>query len=245
MKADPFRQLRLLDLQAIDTRVAQLAHSRQVLPQHAEIADLEGHARTLDDELVRVRTAAGDLEREVAKAEADVQLVRDRAERDRQRLDAGVGTSKDLMGLQHEIATLARRQSELEDIELEVMERSEALQSDLAELTAGRDRLTERLDAAVAARDAALAEIDAEETEVVAPRADIAAECGEALVVLYERVRARSGTGAAALRARRCGGCQLELNNIELGRIKAAPSDEVIRCEECSRILVRTHESGL
>ncbi len=158
MKADPFRQLRLLDLQALDTRLAQLAHSRKVLPQHAEIAELEGHAKTLDDELVRVRTAVGDVEREVAKAEADVQLVRDRAERDRSRLDAGVGTSKDLLGLQHELETLARRQSELEDIELEVMERAEALQSDLSELTAGRERLTERMDGLVAARDAAVAE---------------------------------------------------------------------------------------
>jgi predicted nucleic acid-binding Zn-ribbon protein len=245
VKADPFRQLRLLDLQALDTRLAQLAHSRKVLPQHAEIADLEGHAKTLDDELVRVRTAVGDVEREVAKAEADVQLVRDRAERDRSRLEAGVGTSKDLMGLQHELETLARRQSELEDIELEVMERAEALQSDLAELTAGRARLTERMDALVAARDAALADLDAEAEQVGAPRAGIVQECGAELVALYERIRANSGTGAAALRARRCGGCQLELNNIELGRIKNAPSDEVVRCEECSRILVRTHESGL
>lgn len=245
MKADPFRQLRLLDLQALDTRLGQIAHSRTSLPQHAEIAELEGHAKTLDDELVRVRTAAGDVEREVAKAEADVQLVRDRAERDRSRLDAGVGTSKDLMGLQHELETLARRQSELEDIELEVMERAEALQSDLAELTAGRDRLTERMDGLVAARDAALADLDAEATTVGGPRADLVAECGEELVALYEKVRTNRGTGAAALRARRCEGCQLELNNIELGRIKAAPSDEVIRCEECSRILVRTPESGL
>ena len=206
MKADPFRQLRLLDLQALDTRLGQIAHSRKALPQHAEIAELEGHAKTLDDELVRVRTAVGDDEREVAKAEADVQLVRDRAERDRSRLEAGVGTSKDLLGLQHELETLARRQSELEDVELEVIERAEALQSVLAELTAGRERLTERLDGVVAARDAALADLDADETRVVAPRADLVAECGEELVALYERIRANSGTGAAALRARRCGG---------------------------------------
>lgn len=245
VKADPARQLRLLDLQALDTKLAQLQHARRTLPVHAEIADLEGKAKVLDDEIVRVRTAHGDVQREVAKAEADVQLVRDRAARDQQRLDAGVGTSKDLMGLQHEIESLAKRQSALEDVELEVMERAEAIESDLAELTAGRARLTERLDALIADRDAAIGALDAEESEVAGPREGIVEEVGADLLAVYEKLRANTGIGAAALRARRCGACQLELNNIELGRIKAAPADDVLRCEECSRILVRTPESGL
>ena len=53
MKADPARQSQLLDLQTIDTRLSQIDHARRTLPQHAEIADLEGKARLLDDQLVR------------------------------------------------------------------------------------------------------------------------------------------------------------------------------------------------
>lgn len=245
MKAEPTRQLRLLDLQALDTRLAQIRHARTSLPVLAEIADLEGKARVLDDEIVRVRTAHGDVQREVAKAEADVQLVRDRAARDQQRLDAGVGTSKDLLGIQHELQSLARRQSELEEVELEVMERAEALESDLRELTAGRDRLTERLDALAAERDSALAALATDEDQVAAPRDGLVAEVGEDLIALYDRIRRTSGTGAAALRQRRCEGCRLELNATEMNRIKGAPEDDVLRCEECSRILVRTPESGL
>ncbi|KGN34574.1 hypothetical protein N802_00285 [Knoellia sinensis KCTC 19936] len=245
MKADPARQAKLLDLQALDTRLSQIAHARKNLPQHAEIADLEGKARLLDDQLVRSRTELGDVQREVTKADADVQQVRARATRDQERLDSGVGTAKDLTAIQHELESLGRRQAELEDVELEIMERAEAIQSDVSELERGRGELTDRLTALETARDERLAELDAEAAQIEAPRDDLVADVGADLVALYDKIRATSVTGAAALRQRRCGGCQLELNPVELRTIKDAPEDEVLRHEECRRILVRTPESGL
>ena len=246
MNAESARQLRLLDLQAIDTRLDQIVHARSHLPQLAELADLQGKARLIDDQLVRSRTELGDVQREVAKAESDVQLVRDRAARDQARLDTGTGSAKDLQAIQHELTSLARRQGELEDIELEVMERAEAAESDVAELERGRGELTERLTALEAARDEAFARLDAEAAEIGAPRSTVAEEVGADLVTLYEKIRlSNGGTGAAALHQRRCGGCQLELNPVEIQRIRSAPEDEVLRCEECRRLLVRTAESGL
>lgn len=246
LKADPSRQWRLLDLQAIDTRLDQIEHARKSLPEHARLADLETKAEGLDSLLVRARTELGDIQREVAKAEADVQLVRDRAARDQARLDAGTGSAKDLQAIQHELTSLLRRQSELEDVELEVMERAEDAESAVTQLDAERATLTEQLTAAQEARDAALADLEAEAVKVAAPRADIVAGVGDDLVALYEKIRAQSGgLGAAPLRQRRCGGCQLELNNVDMNRIKAAAADELLRCEECRRILVRTAESGL
>lgn len=210
------------------------------------LGELEEKAKALDSLLVRARTELGDVQREVAKAEADVQLVRDRSARDQSRLDSGTGTAKDLQAIQHELESLARRQSELEDVELEVMERAEDAESAATQLTAERETLAAQIDEATAERDQALRELDAETTRVGAPRADIVAGVGDDLVALYEKIRAHSGgLGAAPLRQRRCGGCQLELNNVEVNRIKAAPADEVLRCEECRRILVRTAESGL
>ena len=195
---------------------------------------------------MRAQTALGDVQREVAKAEADVQLVRDRSARDQSRLDSGTGSAKDLQAISHELQSLARRQAELEDVELEVMERAEAAEAEVARLDAERSAVGTELDEATRARDTALAELDTEMRQVASPRADIVAGVGEDLVALYEKIRANSGgLGAAALRQRRCGGCQLELNNVDMSRIKAAAEDEVLRCEECRRILVRTAESGL
>lgn len=246
LKADPSRQWRLLDLQGIDTRLDQIAHASKNLPEHAKVAALEEKTQGLDSLLVRARTELHDIQREVAKAEADVQLVRERAARNQARLDAGTGTAKDLQALQHELTSLARRQSELEDVELEVMERAEDSESAVAQLDVQRAALAGELEQLTAARDAALADLDAEAERVRRPRADTVAGVGEDLVGLYEKIRATSGgLAAAALRQRRCGGCQLELNNVDMNRIKAAPENEVLRCEECRRILVRTAESGL
>ena len=245
MKAEPARQLRLLDLQAIDTRLQQIAHARKNVPQFAELADLQGKAGLLDDQLIRSRTALDDVQREVAKAEADVQQVRDRAARDQARLDSGTGTAKDLQAITHELQSPARRQSDLEDIELEVMERAEAHAHDVAELERGRAELGERIAGVEATLTARLAELDAEAASVAGPRSTIVGEVGEDLVTLYDKIRTTAGIGAAPLSRRRCGGCQLELNATDLTRIRAAAPDEVVRCEECRRILVRTDESGL
>ncbi len=244
--ADPTRQARLIEVQVLDTRLDQIEHARATLPQLKQLAELTTHSDSLDADLALARTALSDVEREVAKAEADVQLVRDRAARDQARLDAGTGTAKDLQAIQHELVSLARRQGELEDLELEVMERAETLEARVAELAAERSHLDGQLLEVTASRDAAVATFGQEEASVRETRARLAPEVGEDLLALYAKIRTSAGgVGAAELRQRRCGGCQLELNQVDLARIKAAPPDEVLRCEECRRVLVRTAESGL
>ncbi|NAZ75648.1 hypothetical protein GTQ99_09480 [Kineococcus sp. T13] len=245
-KAPAIDQQRLLDLQAVDTRLAQLAHRRATLPELKELTALEAERRRTADVLVAARTLVGDVERQVAKAEADVAQVRDRAARNTRRLESGTGSAKDLQGLQHELESLARRQGVLEDEELVFMERLEQVQFAAAELATTDGELAEQIADVSARRDAALAEIAAEETAVLARRQAIAMGVDDALVALYEKVRApRGGVGAAALRARRCEGCRLELNASDIATLRAAASDEVLFCEECGRILVRTDESGL
>ena len=247
MRADAAAQLRLLDLQALDTVLGQLAHRRRSVPQVAELAALDTRAGELRDHEVAVRTAVSDLEREMTKAEADVAQVRERIGRDQAMLDAGsVASARQLEDLQREIGNLARRVSDLEDAELEVMEKLEDAQSRAAAASAAVAELAEAKVAAQRARDAAFADIDAEVDRVQGERARVAPEIPADLVALYDKIRASSGgIGAAPLHRGRCQGCQLTLTPADLGRIRAEPADEVIRCEECRRILVRTDESGL
>lgn len=244
--AAPQDQWRLLDVQAHDTRLAQIAHRRRTLPELAEIEALTARQRAVADDLVAARTVASDIGRELAKAEADVEQVRQRAARDQARLDSGQGTSKDLVSLQNELASLAQRQGVLEDVELEVMERLEAAQARVAEIEAEAGRVAEELAAVTARRDAAFDELDTEAASETGERANAAAGVPGDLIALYEKVREQNGgVGAARIHQRRCEGCRLELNNIEIGRFRAAAEDEVLRCEECRRILVRTPDSGL
>lgn len=243
--ANALDQVRLLDVQALDTRLRQLAHRRRTLPETARLAELDAERAALRDRLVQARTVVGDVERELRKAEADVEQVSNRAARDRARLEAGSGSAKDLQGLQHELESLGRRQSELEDVELEVMERLERAQSEVAGLEQALATAEQQTTEVTTAQESAFGEIDTEADQVTAQRDDVAAGLDPALVTLYDKVREQTGVGAAMLRGKRCEGCRMELTPVELARIAKLPPDEVVRCEECRTILVRTTESGL
>ena len=245
MKAQPDDQLRLLELQAVDTALDQLAHRRRTLPELAEIARLTGEQQALRDEIVRAQTDVGDLDREQRKLEADIDQVRARSERDQQRMQVST-SAKEAENLQHEIASLARRQGDLEDQLLELMERCEEADKRLSAVTAQLGESSTASDDAVAGRDKAFAEIDASVAEQQARRAALAGEVPADLRARYERIRSSSGgIGAARLYRRRCEGCHLELSGGDLEAVRGAPPDEVVHCEECGRILVRTPESGL
>jgi uncharacterized protein len=245
VKADPQSQRRLLDLAALDTSLAQLAHRRRTLPEFAELERLDRELTGLDDDRVRAQVAVDDLDRDIARLDKDVEQVRQRADRDRARLDAGTGPAKELEALQHELATLARRQGELEDAELELMDKRESAQSTLDGVLARVGESRTARDAAEARRNAALSDLDKDTEFKTANRAPLVADLPSDLVALYERMRESTGMGAALLRQGRCGGCRLELSGSERARVKGAPPDEVVQCEECRRILVRTEESGL
>jgi predicted nucleic acid-binding Zn-ribbon protein len=246
VKAPPDAQRGLLELQQIDSTLDRLARRRQTLPELADIERLSARLAAIDDELAGAQTSDRDLGLEQAKVENDVETVRSRETRDQQRLDAGqVASPRELETLQSELRSLSRRQQELEDQVLEVMERRETVQGTVAALTAERDKLRgERADAE-SRRDAALGAIDAEAASARGERSERVGQLPEDLVGLYEKVRASSGgVGAAALRGGRCEGCHLQLTAADLASLRAAAPDEVLRCEECRRILVRTPESG-
>jgi predicted nucleic acid-binding Zn-ribbon protein len=247
VKASPEAQLRLLELADLDAELGRLEHRRRGLPEHAELSGLEQRDRALRDEISALEARAGDLKREQAKADADVEQVRTRVTRDRTRLDAGqVSSPRELENLQSEIESLLRRQSDLEDVELDVMERLEAAQARLKEAGSELAVIGTDVDAVAARRDAALAEIAQLSNVAAQRRAAVVAEEPTDLIELYERLRAQhGGVGAAALRRGQCQGCHLTLNTVDLNAIRAAAADDVLRCEECRRILVRTDESGL
>ncbi|MFD0823308.1 zinc ribbon domain-containing protein, partial [Micromonospora zhanjiangensis] len=216
MKADPKDQRRLLDLQAVDTSLAQLAHRRRRLPEYAELEQLARELSALEDERVRAQVAVDDLDRDIARLERDVDQVRVRKDKDQARLTAGSGPARELEALQHELATLNRRQSELEDAELELMEQRETAQGVLdgveQRLTTAREK---RADVETR-RDSTLAEIGKEEEFKRGARQPLADDLPADLVALYDKIRETSGgLGAALLTAGRCGGCRIEFSGAD------------------------------
>lgn len=239
--------MKLLDLQELDARLDALRHQLATIPEAALHAELTARREQVDGAARDLRVEVADLTTEQKRADADVEQVKARRERDQAMIDAGsIADPKALQRMLGELESLQRRISDLEDVEIEVMERLETAQTDLTARTAELEKLDRDIEALGHTRAHKAGALDEEFAAVSAERKTTASGVPADLLALYEKLREqKGGVGAAALRRRECTGCRLSLNPSDLAAIAAAPADDVIRCEECSRILIRTGESGL
>jgi predicted nucleic acid-binding Zn-ribbon protein len=244
MKAEVVQQLSLLELAELDAGLNRIDHRAKNLPAQQQLEEAQSAHREANDRLAAVQIALEGLDGHVAKFESEIDAVRQREDRDRGMLAAGSVDAKQLTELQHELETLERRQSSLEDSLLEVMERREELQGEQASELAAIDELQNKLAEAQQACDAARAEIAQLRHQSASRRDELVAELDADLAALYERQRARGGAGAGLLQGRRCGACRIEIDKGELARIAAAADDDVLRCPECGAILLRVKGTG-
>jgi len=244
MKAPASEQRKLLDLQAADNRVTQLLHTLRTLPQEARLAELQRDSTAARSEFAGVNGELEDAQAEIARVEGDIATVAAREKRDVERMQASSST-KDVQGLEHELASLKVRRSNLEDIELEVMERVEEIELRLSAITARRDDIATEERLLAGQRDEAKARTTTQLEIAQSERSAIAAGIDGELLGLYDRQRERYGIGAALLQRGVSLGTNVTLTGSDLARIRDADPDEVLLDPEGTCILVRTEESGL
>jgi len=239
MQASPEQQSLILELQLLDNEIMQANTKLKSLPEVEQLLHIDKRIITATDEVATVKQEADQISLELRRGEVDVETVTDRIKKDEARLASGNATPKELEQTQHEIQTLKKRQLALEEIELEIMVRSEAvterskvLSTDLISLETLKAEINQRLTAATNEINSVIS-AKQKDREVVAVKIE------KALLDLYEKIRVSSGIGAASLVGNKCNGCNLAINAVEMQRIKTLPADEVLRCEECRRILVR------
>ena len=239
MQASPEQQSLVLELQLLDNEIMQANTKLKSLPEVEQLLHIDKRIITATDEVATVKLEADQITLELRRGEVDVETVTDRIKKDEARLASGNATPKELEQTQHEIQTLKKRQLALEEIELEIMVRSEAvterskvLTTDLASLETLKAEINQRLSAATN-------EINSVISAKQKDRQVVAVKIEKVLLDLYEKIRTSSGVGAATLIGNKCNGCNLAINAVEMQRIKTLPLDEVLRCEECRRILVR------
>ncbi|MFW0791761.1 zinc ribbon domain-containing protein [Gordonia sp. CPCC 205333] len=245
MKVEANRQRVMLEVADVDAQIARLTREGFHLPEDGEIAELTTRIDGARDDLVRAQIAAEDIDREYRRVESEVSGMSAREKKDSELLEAGGLPSKQLSELQHEVGGLRRRRSILEDDLLELMERQEATTAEQERASATVAQLeSERADVQVR-RDAARATVDGKLTDAQDRRDTFLADAPDELVAIYERQRAGGKVGAGLLRQQRCGACRMELDRGTMSSIARADADEVLRCEECGALLIRTAESGL
>ena len=242
-KAAPAEQLKLLELQGLDARLKSLSNRRRTIESDPRITRPRSCAVSVaNGELGAAKMAVHDAEAELKRSEADVEQVASRIERDEARLNSGTGLSKDLVALQSDIASLNKRRSDLEDVELEVMERLEALRERQAAQQQIVDDVQGSFGVIRAELDAALAEIAAEAAEVGGKRSEFAAGLDAGLLAVYEKTLAKRGVGAARLFHGKSEGSGMQLSPGDLAEIKAAAEDDIVFCPDSGCILVRSAE---
>jgi len=244
LKASPQDQALLLDLQALDTKLAQLAHRAKSIPELAELSALNSQAVARRQILAERRGLSENVQLELSRIESDVKIVEARIARDSERLQAS-SSVKDVAALEQELTALRKRLNDLEEIELTVMERLEESQGAIAETVAEIDTIAGRISEVEAARDAQLVVVNAERETAEAGRRSIEVKVPADLLALYEKQRSRYGTGASLLRGGVSLASGVKLLENEMQAIRAAAPDDVIMCASSEAILVRTDESGL
>ena len=243
MNASPADQRRRLEVAERDTRIRKAEAARRNPPQAERVQALIARRQEYAQELTTRLGVRDDLRADLARVESDVAVVDARRARDAERL-ASTSNMKEAQGLESELGSLARRKSDLEDAELEIMERLEEVDGAVSEQ-----------EALIAETNAEGATLSAEAKRVVAEatatfdgatrdRAAVAGSVASELMAYYERVAARS-SGAALLRRGTCEGCRMVLAGTDMQSIRLAAEDVVVTCPECGCILVRTEESGL
>jgi predicted nucleic acid-binding Zn-ribbon protein len=244
LKADPADQAMLLDLQALDTKLQQLGHRISTLPESAALAALTAERDPVQRTVAERLGEWEDAQAELKRTEADVAVVEARIARDAERLQ-GSSSVKDVAALEQELAALAKRKSDLEDIELAVMEVNEEKERALNDSRGALADLDDRIAEATTARDAALGGIDTERQTAEAERAAVAARIPAELLDLYEKQRSRYGVGASLLQGGVSLAAGVALNASDMATVRAASAYDVLLCPESNAILVRTGESGL
>jgi predicted nucleic acid-binding Zn-ribbon protein len=241
-KAAPAEQLKLLELQGLDARLTGLANRRRTLENDPRIKDLEAALSVANGELGAAKVAVHDAEAALKRAEADVEQVASRIERDEARLNSGTGLSKDLVALQKDIGSLNKRRSDLEDVELEILERLDTLRERQAAQQQIVDDIQGSFGTIRAQLDAALAEVDAEAAGLLAQRAEFAAGLDAGMLAVYEKTLAKRGVGAARLFHGTSEASGMKLSPGDLAEIKGAQADDIVFCPDSGAILVRSDE---
>ena len=126
-----------LELEALSSRLAEFQTG-------AHLDALRTNLFAASSRMLEQQTQLENLQQELRKLEADIELVDKRINLDKQRLSS-TSSSKDAEGITSELRSLATRKSNLEDQELEIMEQVEQVSALVATESASRTSLSVEL----------------------------------------------------------------------------------------------------
>ena len=238
MKANLQDQKRLLELVELDLNLVKNASDKTKLLAATDIQIASEKALALSDQLIDARNKVGDLELELKRSENDLELVENRITKDNQRLST-TSSSKDAQGIEHELTTLAKRKSELEDTELGIMEELDKVRAELIAAEKAKSEAESELNSLRSALSSNASTLDSQRAELTAKREALVGLIDPELAVAYQK-KADRAVAVGRLTGRECGACRISITATNLEEIVALPADEISECPNCQAYLVRS-----
>ena len=238
MKANLQDQKRLLELVELDLNLVKNASEKTKLLAATDIQMASEKALAFSDQLIDARNKVGDLELELKRSENDLELVENRINKDNQRLST-TSSSKDAQGIEHELVTLAKRKSELEDTELGIMEELDKVRAELIAAEKAKSEAESELNSLRSALSSNASTLDSQRAELTTKRVALVGLIDPELAVAYQR-KADRAVAVGKLTGRECGACRISITATNLEEIVALPADEISECPNCQAYLVRS-----
>lgn len=244
MRASTEQQLQLLKLAEVDSATARVQHLAKNMPEQEHLLSIENDRRSRRQAAAQAHGALDAAQAELARTRDDSRVVAERRARDEQLLAESTST-KEIAGLQAELAILTRRGDALAASELEQEETVAALQQQLDTARASLNEIEELAADLLQRREQARDHIREQARDLQLRRKAIIDSVPAELLQAYERARKNSGIGAAELVGTVSTASNLELGQSELAQIRSLAADELAYCPVTGAVLVRTARSDL
>lgn len=237
MKATPNQLQDLLELNALDRQILKTRSEVENLGKDARYVKLQDELKASSSDFIAANNRIDGLKLELERLKVDVELVNKRIAKDQASLRT-TSVVKDAQGLQHELKTLERRQGELEEQELAIMEQQEEAYASLSTVVSARTEIESSLKAVIEELNKSKAKLVSGLELSTNSRTQLTQRLPAELVEHYE-VKRKRGIPIGRLLHSECGACRMSVSATNLATLLAAPVDELVYCPDCSAILVR------
>ncbi len=224
----------VIELQNLDMRIDENATVRASLQTKLQDASAVKVAR---EALESSDQRANELKAKLRALELETSGLTDKLKQVNERLYSGrITNAKELAGLNQDEKMLERRKSELEDVELGLMEQIEALENALKTKRVEYEKVLAQANAQVEKAHTALRDLDAADADLIRKRDALRGQLSAETRRVYDELRrTKKGRAVAQIKGSSCSACGYQVPSGLISR--AALGDELVFCVNCGRIL--------
>jgi predicted nucleic acid-binding Zn-ribbon protein len=237
MKLDKPGQAALLKLSEVDIEIERI---KSVISKAVNSTELSAKSQALSDysgEVIASRTNFENLNMEARKADDNLHMVEERLTRDKERLNQ-TSSPKDAQAIQSEVESLTIRKEELEEVELEILDRLEVAKQELDEISLKREKTSNDLEQLRVKIQIEVDDLKAQGRKLVADKEILTSKVPAEILGKYTLLAARQ-IAVGKIESRSCTACRMGLTANTIDSLADLPEDEIGSCPECLAMIVR------